>query len=320
MDPVMAALSFYASDASGIWREDPAALGHRMLRVAPESRAEVQPHAEEGLSITADVRLDNRDELLDRFDVPTSERGSIPDCVLVLGAYELWGEDCPRHLLGDFALAVWDARRRRLFCARDAAGTRPLYYHASSERFVFASDVRGVVAHPRVPIVYDEPWVTSYLQHYQYERFESTYFAAVRKLAPGQALLWEDGALRVWRWWSPDDVEPLRLASPMEYVERLRHLVREAVAARLRSAAPVGAHMSGGLDSMPVAVLAARLGGRPMDTFTWCAPPVPGRLKKVSTLRHSIAKGFPLKHRNPSGAQIAPSVGGIVPLASAPLD
>jgi len=140
-------------ERTGRWRDGATGLGHTLLATTPELTFERQPfkHAETGCVITADVRLDNRDELLDAFGL-LEQRDSIGDAELILLAYLEWGEDCLDRLLGDFAFAIWDPRHQKLFCARDHFGMRPLYYHhAPGKRFLFASDARSILVLPQVP-------------------------------------------------------------------------------------------------------------------------------------------------------------------------
>ena len=131
----MDAMAHYAVDGSGVWSEGSAALGHQMMWVTPESQGERLPLHDSvaGLTITADARIDNRDELFAALRVTPREGVSMPDSRLILLAYEKWGDRMPEHLLGEFAFAIWNARRHRLFCARDIFGVMPLHYRATQD-------------------------------------------------------------------------------------------------------------------------------------------------------------------------------------------
>ena len=140
--PMAFAMSCRGPDGHGQWCGDAAGLGHLMLHVTPESLHERQPagvRVAPHLVITADARIDNRDELFDALSVPGLERDKTPDSSLILLAYERWGPDFVKRLLGDFAFAIWDSRERTLFCARDPFGIKPFVYHRDRERFIFAS-------------------------------------------------------------------------------------------------------------------------------------------------------------------------------------
>ena len=137
-------------DGERHWRRGPVAIGHCALNTTPEALADQQPLIDEaaGLCITFDGRIDNREELKTLLDINGSDLISVSDPRLVLAAYRKWGEACPEHLLGDFAFAIWDERQRRLFCARDFLGVRPLFYALVGDTFVCASEVRTLFALP----------------------------------------------------------------------------------------------------------------------------------------------------------------------------
>jgi asparagine synthase (glutamine-hydrolysing) len=128
-------------------------MGHTLLATTPESLLERLPlkHERSGCVITADVRLDNRPELLNALDL--GEQGPVAgDAGLILAAYLAWGTACVERFLGDFAFAIWDPRQRRLFCARDHLGMRPFYYHHSACRFfAFASEPLAILELPQAP-------------------------------------------------------------------------------------------------------------------------------------------------------------------------
>ena len=152
-------------DGSGLWSEGPVGLGHRMLWTTPESLHERLPFVNRtgDIAITADARIDNRDELFRMLPMTGDSSGKVSDSQLILAAYENWGERCLEHLLGDFAFAVWDSRTQTLFCARDHFGVKPLYYYSSSKAFVFATEIKALLCLPEVPRQLDEMKVADYL-------------------------------------------------------------------------------------------------------------------------------------------------------------
>lgn len=288
LQPGMDAVAQYGRDSGGIWLSGAAqpscpwiGLGHRLRRLTPESAHEQQPFTRGNLTLTADARIDNRAELFAELSVPSADRSLMTDCELVLLAYAKWGQDCPEHLIGDYAFAIWDADARRLFCARDHIGARPFYYYHSPTLFVFSTDIRGVLAFSGVPAEIDEIQVAQMLlsETPGYHDNAHTFFCDVMKLAFGHCLTLENGALNTKRYWRPEDIAPLTLPTVEDYANRLRELVTQAVADRIRTDLPVGAHLSGGLDSSSVAVLAARVlrerGARPPAVFSWSPPPGP---------------------------------------------
>ena len=276
LDAMRAALPGRPSDAWAAWIEGRAGLGWRGETDAHRARPLPLVDREAGLAVTASARLDDRGSLCEALDVPRPERRSLPDAALILRAYRRWGVDCPDRLLGDFAFAVWDRRRRRLFCARDHAGARPFHYCLTAGRIVFASDVGAVLAAPGVSDALDERVVAGWL--YGWRCFgDRTFFRDVRRLPPGHLLAVEGDAARVERWWRPEDARPAPPAGDDARAEALLEILGRAVADRVPDRQPVGVHLSGGLDSSSVAVLAARAlrrrGRAAPPAFSWQPPP-----------------------------------------------
>ena len=141
-------------DGSGIWVNGPVALGHQMLHTTSESLHEKLPFKDEtsGLVITADARIDNRDELAPLLKLENSEK--VSDSLFILRSYQKWGDKCPEKLLGDFAFAIWDTVKEQLFCARDHMGIKPFYYYLSDDAFYFATEIKSLFnlldVHPRL--------------------------------------------------------------------------------------------------------------------------------------------------------------------------
>ncbi|HEY0514521.1 MAG TPA: asparagine synthase-related protein [Thermoanaerobaculia bacterium] len=213
-----------------------------------------------------DGRLDNRSELIARLEPAAGADAS--DVGLLLAAYLEWGEACTDHLLGDFAFAVWDAGRRRLLCAVDPLGIKPLHYARAGSLICFASDAVQVLGHPAVPDGYNEVEIAAYLAG-RCEDPERSFFAAVHKLAPGRRLIATDEGLRVERYWSPPARE-IRYGRDDDYAAHFLEILQRAVTDRLRGAGKfVGIAMSGGLDSTSVAALAHRAPGPGARGYTF---------------------------------------------------
>ena len=287
LDAMLDALADYGgggccawTDPAGKRQEFPAALGCRWALVAEEDgRSGNALHIDRGsgLAVVADVRLDDRSALCDALSAPHAERAGLDDRDLIARAWARWGRDCPDHLLGDYAFAVWDRRARTLFCARDHMGVRPFYYAETARGFVFASAVEAVLAAPGVDDWLDESTVATWLVRRNVAAEPRTFFAQVRKLPSGHALEVAAAAPpRLRRHWRPERAPRVRRASDDAYAEELLDLGARAVRDRLRGPDPVGAHLSGGLDSSTVAVLAARelrRAGRPPPlAYTWLPP------------------------------------------------
>ena len=193
----------------------------------------------------------------------------VSDATLVQLAYEKWGTACVEHLLGDFAFALWDARSRELFCARDALGVRDLSYWISERVFVAASEVVEVLAHPAVPRRLNEGRLGEYLANYWHNHHE-TFFERVYYCPPAHCLLVGEKSFRSWRYWDLDPGRITRHRRDEEYVEEFRDLITNAVEDRLRLRGRVAVSLSGGPDSVALAAIAARAQpSEPLPTFSY---------------------------------------------------
>jgi len=290
------ALNSYGNKASRHWLSSSVGLGYQNTTLWDTDRFENLPYFNPAarLAITVDARIDNHAELCDTLSVPSSERKNLPDSRLILLAWRKWELDCPRHLIGDYVFAVWDEKRQTLFCARDHIGARPFYYSLTPERFSFASDIKGVLAIPGVSNQLDEDFVTASLADKRFYRKDRTYFAEIRRLPPGHTLTVQAQTDRLEQYWFPENVKEVRFAKDADYAEAARDIYERAVADRLRTAEKVGVHLSGGLDSSSVTVLAARERRRQNLSapvvLSWQPPPDPADGSKLASREHAQIK------------------------------
>ena len=263
-----AALAHRGTDAAGEWVEGAIGLAHRLLATTQASLAVRHPVADASgaVRLVWDGRLDNRQEL--EADADESDEA------VVIRGYARWGDELPARLLGDFALALWDAPRRRLLCARDRLGLKPFHYLWRQGVFRFASEPEPLLSALDRPEPDDEMLLALLLREFRPGDEGRTLVRDVHRLPPGHALIVDGDGLRCFRYWALDPARTLALGSDAEYVERVRAVFREAVAARLRTDWPVGALLSGGLDSSAVVCAAVRTweergeGSPPLQTFT----------------------------------------------------
>jgi asparagine synthase (glutamine-hydrolysing) len=270
--PMLAEMARRGPDGEGVVLAGSVALGHRHLPTTPEALTEPMPLADPGTGcvLTGDIRLDNRDDLLAAFDV--ADRG-LGDGALVLRAWERWGEDCASHLLGDFAFALWDPRRRIVFAARDQMGMRQLAYaHRPDRVFVCATSARAVALHPRIGTALNDLRLAEALIGFEHGSQTATFFEGVLRLPPGHCLTVSDTGLALRPYWRMTAPAPLRLKSDADYAEAFREVLSTAVRARLRGAGPVGSMLSGGMDSGAVVALASRMTPGPLPTFSSVSP------------------------------------------------
>lgn len=272
-------LAHRGPDGEGLWHSGPVGLAHRMLWTTPESLDERLPAVSRDgkLAITADARLDNREELLDAFGMTGERRRGAADSELLLLAYEKWDEGCLQKLLGDFAFVIWDGRREILFCGRDHLGIKPFYYHRSGGLFAFASEIKALLSLAEVPRRLDEQRLADFLAGLPADP-PSTFYQGIARLPPAHGMRVTGTRIHQQAYWSLDPDRQLPPADFQEYARQFHGLFSEAVRCRLRSAFPLGASLSGGLDSSSVVCMARRLSSgtaQPLRTFSAVFPTVP---------------------------------------------
>ncbi|MBI4611280.1 MAG: asparagine synthase (glutamine-hydrolyzing) [Candidatus Rokubacteria bacterium] len=253
-------LAHRGPDGEGQWVAGPVGLGHRMLHTTPESLHEKQPLADAHgtCQLAWDGRVDNREELIAALKIDRHDQEGLTDPELVLEAYGQWGAGCVRRIVGEFAFALWDGRRRELVCARDPIGVKPFYYHWAGQRLLFGSEVKALFADPAIARRPNEAMIADYLLM-GFRDPEATFFEGIKQLRPGHVLRLADSGLSIERYWDVDPSRQARYAKEEDYLEAFAALFREAVRCRLRSCSPVGLLLSGGIDSTLVTATAETL-------------------------------------------------------------
>ena len=189
------------------------------------------------------------------------------DTEVLLAAYRQWGHACVDHLRGMFAFAVWDEACQVLFLARDRIGIKPLYYHIDNAAFVFASEIRAILASSLVRSGLEKTAMDVFLT-LGYTPGPKTMFKGILKLMPGHAMtVSADGKVETWAYWNFNQIAPTTLVFD-DAVERLRELLRESVQMRLMSEVPLGVFLSGGLDSSAITAIMCRVSGQRVKTFS----------------------------------------------------
>lgn len=266
------ALRHRGPDASGAWSDEFCALGHRRLAIIDLSEAGRQPLSNEDGSIwiTFNGEIYNFQALRQELESSGHVFRSHTDTETIVHAYEQWGTDCVKHLRGMFAFGIWDQHRRRLFLARDRVGKKPLFYTQQGDRFLFASELQGLLAEPSVAREPDITALDDYLS-WGYIPAPRSGFRDISKLPPAHWLTLELGPggtnVQVERYWSLEYGPKLQL-SQAEAAEALREKLTEAVRLRMISDVPLGAFLSGGIDSSIIVGLMAGLSDRPVKTFS----------------------------------------------------
>jgi asparagine synthase (glutamine-hydrolysing) len=253
-------------DGDGIYTDRNVSLGHTRLSIIDLSENGRQPMSnEEGdiwLSVNGEIY--NFPELREQLQKKGHRFHSRSDSEVIVHAYEEFGLDFVKHLRGMFALAVYDAKKERLILARDPIGKKPLYYSSHDNLFLFASEIKAILQNP-LPREVDPDALWSYLA-FQYTIGDMTMFRGIKKVLPGTMVVYENNTLSVRRYW--EIREDIRDTDEAAATAHLRQLLEDAVRARMVSDVPVGAFLSGGIDSSAIVALARPHVEKTFHTFS----------------------------------------------------
>jgi asparagine synthase (glutamine-hydrolysing) len=256
-------LEIYGADRSALTEDGSLSMGSHLLRVLPEDTWDHQPlslRSGKGWLI-ADARIDNRELLARTLGITPEASRDLADSDFVLEAWERWGEDSVKHLVGAFSFAVWQPDRQRLFLARDPVGERPLYFCHTSKLFAFASMPKALLTLPGVDPSLDEELLARYLAIVPLPDGR-TLFRDLQIVPHGYSVTITPDGIKQRQYWHPGNTPRLHLRNDVEYLDAFRDCFDEAVRCRLRTTGAIGAELSGGLDSSSVTATAALLLGK----------------------------------------------------------
>jgi asparagine synthase (glutamine-hydrolysing) len=268
-------LSHRGPNDSGLYveKENGLGLAHRRLSILDLTAAGRQPMKTEDGSVYIVYNGEVYNYRSIRTELQSHGFSFESDCdtEVILKAYQKWGTDCLKRFSGMFAFAIWDRNKCRLFLARDRLGIKPLYYHVSNGMFIFGSELKALMAFGRFPKHIDEEALALYL-HYQYVPAPRTIFQNTRMLLPGHFLLYENRELKTVRYWRlrlPEGTDREKLTET-EAIDQLDNQLLRSVKDRLISDVPLGALLSGGIDSSIVVAMMQRVAGtgNPPRTFS----------------------------------------------------
>ena len=263
-------------DASGTQLFDSAptvgcALGHRRLAIIDLSEHGRQPMANEDdtVWVTFNGEVYNYRELRERLVAAGHEFRTDTDTEVLVHLWEEYGSSLVEHLRGMFAFAIWDTRKRQLFLARDRMGQKPLFFSRSNGSLTFASEMKSLLVLSPQKRELDPQSLALYLT-YQYVPAPRSIFAGVEKLLPGECAVYEPATNHLARrkYWTPPFDQPDTSRTPEQWARDLRDTLTEAVRLRMRSDVPIGAFLSGGIDSSITAGLMQSLSPEPIHTFS----------------------------------------------------
>jgi asparagine synthase (glutamine-hydrolysing) len=269
LNQMRAAIVYWGNDQSGSWAEGPVTLSAEVLHLTPWSVFEHQPVIDGDDVFVGHVRLDDRLILSSRLGISTDDLNTIPDSQLLLLAWQRWGEACVEHLVGDWVCAIWNKRKQTLWLARDAAGNTCLYYWRNTQRIVFSTSLKALLAHPAVPKRVNELAIACQLALVMTRQDSgTTVYQDIYRLSGGQAIRCvahsssqaDAGVSQPYTWWQPEHLSPFDWRSDADYYDAFNLLYTSAIADRLHTVkGPVSLMLSAGLDSTSIASIAAPL-------------------------------------------------------------
>lgn len=258
-------------DGEGYYRSDNVALGHRRLSIIDLAGGKQPMHNEDQtVWITFNGEIYNFQQLRDDLESKGHKFSTNSDTEAIVHAWEEWSGESPKKLRGMFSYAVWDSNSKTLLAARDRLGKKPLYYYFNGKLLVFGSELKALMQHPHVPKDIDPAAIADYLT-YHYIPYPRTIFKDIRKLPPATSLMArvkdDRIELKLEKYWDLK-FDPDTGPSEADWIEAIREKLEEAVRIRLISDVPLGAFLSGGIDSSTVVALMSRIQSEPVKTFS----------------------------------------------------
>ncbi len=248
-------ITYRGVDAQQVWHSGCVGFGNTLLRTTTESTKEHQPFTLDGtLWITADARIDGRRDLLQKLNL--DKQLPITDVELILRAYQLWGQECVHHLLGDFSFALWDSRKKSLFCARDQLGIKLFYYAHIGNSLIFSNTLKCLRQHPLVSQELNQQAIGDFLLFDQNYTANTTAFAQIQRLQAAHTLTVFQSRVKQQRYWQLPVPDLIRYPKPEDYVSQFQELLQLAVIERLRTD-KAAIFFSGGLDSTSISSIAS---------------------------------------------------------------
>lgn len=267
---MLAMIRHRGPDQFGIYLDDQAGLGSARLSIIDLQHGQQPiPNEDETLWIMFNGEIFNDPDLRQELEKRGHRYRTHCDTETLLHAYEEYGPDCLKKLNGQFVIAIWDSRNRSLFLGRDRLGVRPLFYTVTDNTLIFGSEIKAILADPRVKAEVD-PVALDQVFTYWSTLSPRTFFKGIQDFPPGHFMLVRDGEIRLEPYWEltfPEQ-DSLPVRSKQDYLDEFRSLLIDATRIRLRADVPVGAYLSGGLDSSTTAAIIRNYTHNHLDTFS----------------------------------------------------
>jgi len=269
LDKMCKIITHRGPDEQGTIVKDKAALGMRRLSII-DLKSGQQPifDCSGNLAIVFNGEIYNYQTLKQDLESRGHKFKTNSDTETIVHAYEEFGADCVKHLRGMFAFAIYDFAQESLFIARDRVGKKPLFYNLTAKGdFIFGSELKVLLEHGEISKEIDYSALDAYLT-FGYVPEEFCIFKNVHKLAPGHFLIYKNGEVTTHKYWDFNYSDAAEIKSEAEYIEILREKIREAVKIRLISEVPLGAFLSGGVDSSSIVGMMSQISDSPVKTFS----------------------------------------------------
>ncbi len=261
------AISHRGPDQKGFFYDTNMTLGHQRLSIIDLSEKGKQPlfNEDRSICIIFNGEIYNYEELRRDLELKGHRFSSGTDTETIIHLYEEYGPDCVKKLHGMFAFAIWDSKKKQLFMARDRLGKKPLFYFYDGEKFIFASEIKAVIQDKTIKRELNHQALNQII-NYGYVLNDDTLLKNIKDLLPGHSLIFSNNKISINKYW---DVRiNVKNESLDYYVKRLRGLLEAAVEKRLMSDVPLGATLSGGIDSSSIVAIMSKLNNNPIKTFT----------------------------------------------------
>lgn len=254
-------------DQTGSFSDNGASLGHRRLSIIDLSKKGIQPmcNENESIFISFNGEIYNFKDLKKILEEKGHRFESDTDTEVIIHAYEEWNTDCVKKLRGMFAFAIWDSNKKQFFLARDRLGIKPLYYYHDQKKFIFSSEIKSILLDKTIKKEIDDESMYYFLG-YEYVPAPRTMFKGINKLMPGHTLIYKDGEITINKYWNLTFSN--KIYDEKYFSKKIYDLLEESIRMRLMSDVPLGAFLSGGVDSSSIVGLMSQMIDEPIKTFS----------------------------------------------------
>lgn len=277
---MMSSFPYHKDSETVIWHEELVSFGQRKSKKINLLNSDNQfSNVNDNIALVADARLDNSNELFEKLEIHDSKRKDYDETALIAASYQKWGEDCPKHLLGNFVFAVWDKSTKKLFLSHDHLGLKSLFYYFDSQKFVFATAPKAITEVHGVEKRFNRnKLIDLVVSQAKFLFSEETWFENIFALPAGMSLTVDKNGIRKRRFWEPQLGNKIPFKKDDEILEAFRDLMFKVVSDHIRSDSPVSALLSGGLDSSAIVSVATKI------------------LEKQNKQIHTLSAVLPEKH------------------------